>query len=373
MTYLTDRDVRRLTTAAVLDVYPYLDRQEENFQGRPLAELLTLLPAEGSKEYLAFRGTLEAALAQNPSLGELLLIDQSVLAGFSAKHVNACTFWDPASAIYICYRGTGDGKWVDNGEAYTRASSFMQRKAEEYFDSVAERYDLAHFPGETVISGHSKGGNNAQFVAFDSPYAPLIDACCSFDGQGLSDAATAMFREKYGAAEYETQLAKMTAVNGSNDPVNRLVVPRIPDAQTYLLDIPLETIADTHSLRSMLRGDQLLWSTDAAGRITHGEPGPIWRFVDEVSKQVALQPLKVQDDCAMGLMSLIELLEKGKLGTGDRKIASPLEWIGFFTQGAPLLLRDLLHTKEGKAALTAALQSAALSLLRPGQPAAAFR
>lgn len=45
------------------------------------------------------------------------------------------------------------------------------------------------------MSGHSKGGNKAQYVTMFSQNRDVIDTCVALDGQGFSDSAMEAMQE----------------------------------------------------------------------------------------------------------------------------------------------------------------------------------
>lgn len=93
----------------------------------------------------------------------------------------------------VVFRGTAAGEWRDDflGGAATGeddgVSTAQQKNALEWYRSL--RLQM-HF-SRITITGHSKGGNKAKYIALmdDS-----VNWCVSFDGQGFSDE----FVERYG-------------------------------------------------------------------------------------------------------------------------------------------------------------------------------
>lgn len=82
-----------------------------------------------------------------------------------------------------------------------------QQDAAEYFDSVMEELGVTD-ANNVYVTGHSKGGNQAQFVTLASKNAYLVDKCISMDGEGFSPEAIAYFKMIYGEDFYEGQLQK---------------------------------------------------------------------------------------------------------------------------------------------------------------------
>lgn len=120
---------------------------------------------------------------------------------FDSQGFQACTFTLPEKSggngeINVCFRGTPDGAWIDNGYGmaggeylipYENAQqgvtnlgvSPMQHNALEYMQSIIDKNE-----GKTInISGHSKGGNETQLAAL--VFADKINAAYNFDGQGF--------------------------------------------------------------------------------------------------------------------------------------------------------------------------------------------
>ena len=176
------------------------------------------------------------------------------------NHLIACTFKNPkTNDYYVAYRGTGDGKWVDNGEAMTIESSLMQQAAADYFDSVVEHESLdSENIGRIIVTGHSKGGNSAQFTTMFSENSHLIDNCYSIDGQGFSAKAIEAFKAKWDN-DYQLQIEKMYSINGQNDYVHDLGYPIINEEQTYFVKTHGNDFASWHSLSNMFSDGQFGW------------------------------------------------------------------------------------------------------------------
>lgn len=114
----------------------------------------------------------------------------------------------------IAYRGTGPdyAAWDDNAQGGYLSDTDMQQEALEFAQDCARRYD------DITVTGHSKGGNMAQYVTV--LMGDEVDRCVSFDGQGFGDE----FHRKY-AREIEANKDKIRSVNAYNDYVNILLDP----------------------------------------------------------------------------------------------------------------------------------------------------
>lgn len=80
----------------------------------------------------------------------------------------------------IVFRGThGAYTWNDNGESATMVASNSQLEALEYVNILGAELSTN---GTITVTGHSKGGNMAQFVTICANNL-TIDRCLSFDGK----------------------------------------------------------------------------------------------------------------------------------------------------------------------------------------------
>ena len=345
--------------SAILNTYVYMDEQNSNYQNKSLSWILDNMP-DSIKKTGDYKAVLNA-INENPELGKIKLVSQSTCSGIDEKLVIACAFQDANGDMYIAYRGTGDGKWVDNGYGIANESSQMQRVANDYFDKCVEDLGLTNYDqGKIFITGHSKGGNEAQYVILNSKYGYLIDRCYSLDGQGFSEEAIEHFIEQYGLDYYESQLQKMYSINGENDYVHDLGIPVIPKENTYFVETPdANSIGGYHDIKEMLNGPGLNWY-DENGNIVTVDQGPIGQFARVISEKMSQLDQEDLEDCAITVMSLLEYLmpykdENGKdvlggnfkFGTGDKKFMTIEEFMGFLDHGIPLLAKTLFTTEEG--------------------------
>ncbi len=129
--------------------------------------------------------------------------------------------------LYIAYKGTAGGvEWRDNAFAaypeiiYTDA----QKEALEYFDKMYEKY-VDNTIKKVYVTGHSKGGNKAQFVMImrGSKENTKLKRCFSFCGQGFNNT----FIEKY-SKEIQENKDKIYNISADNDYVN-VILNQITD------------------------------------------------------------------------------------------------------------------------------------------------
>ncbi|NBJ93583.1 Mbeg1-like protein [Parablautia muri] len=340
----------------VLDTFMYLDYKEAP-DGATLNEILLSLKEHpdyggGGVHYGEYTVVEKAAL--NETVGNLVISCQSTNMGYDAGTA-ACTFTSPdQSCIYIAYRGTGDGEWPDNGIGMTSISSTQQESALSYFEEVVEAMELNEHQ-RLIVTGHSKGGNKAQFVTMESRYHGLIDACYSVDGQGFSEQAIEEWKGRYGEEGYERRRDKLYGLHGENDYVSVLGNSIIPKEHIRYIRTPVEknNFAGYHDIKYMFAA--LTYDVGAGGIVTifNGRKnedvagqGALGRYASVLSAGVMdLLPEK-RDGCASVIMQIMEASKGEKKGINGEKVT----WsdLGDFTfQGLPLIAQSLLQEKEG--------------------------
>lgn len=87
----------------------------------------------------------------------------------------------------IVFRGThGAYTWNDNGEGGYLPDTASQQKALDYVNLLGANLTTS---GKITVTGHSEGGNLAQYVTICAANL-VVDRCVSFDGQGFSNEDT---------------------------------------------------------------------------------------------------------------------------------------------------------------------------------------
>lgn len=369
---LSEQRIDEMDISAFLNEYVYQDQQADGWEGKTINEIIKTNPKLRNNE------VIKNALEKNPEWGSIELVNQSsnqvVKIEVDGKTIEqkipmekliACTFEDPKTGnLYVVYRGTGDGKWVDNGEALAIPSSEMQDYAKAYFDTIAQnsKYGFNDGNGKVIVTGHSKGGNSAQFVTLSSEYGYLIDNCYSLDGQGFSHSAIEKFIEQYGEDYYNAQREKMYSICGHNDYVHDLGVTVIPEDNTYILNSTTgEDFAAWHENAGLFNDEtgRINFSRDENGNVISVEQGPMGKLAKELSERMMLLNDEDLEDCAISIMTILEFAidykeETGQnlmYGTGKRKYASPEEWAGFFAVGVPIIIDLLINSENAHAVI----------------------
>lgn len=361
--------------AMVLDTFMYM-----NYQGARDGESLSaiLKGLENQEDYQpggAHYGeyTILKQAAKNKEIGELKIGCQSANMGFDTGTC-ACTFSSPdKSCVYVVYRGTGDGEWPDNGKGMTQESTLQQERALEYFEAVSK--ELAFSENQRVIvTGHSKGGNKAQFVTMSAKNGKLIDCCYSVDGQGFSQEAVEKWKKTYGEIEYQERIGKLRGICGENDYVNVLGMTIIPMGQIRYVSTPVEkqNFAGYHDIKYLFASLERTEAKDGWMTVFHGRKNPdvlgqgvLAEYAAALSAAAMAMDRNKRDGCAAVLMQLMEGMQGTKQGLNGEKLS--LSDIGdFASEGISMLLSSLLKEKEGRNLLYAFWKRELLSEQLPG-------
>lgn len=342
----------------------YLDYKEAR-EGTSLREVISDLavhPDYGGGGIHHGEYTVLKEAVENEKIGNLILCCQSFNMGYDTG-TSACTFQSAGKeSFYVVYRGTGDGEWPDNGIGMTSAATIQQKKALSYFEEVVETMGFCE-EDRIIITGHSKGGNKAQFVTMETKYADLIDSCYSVDGQGFSEQAVDAWKCRYDETEYEGRVQKLYGIHGENDYVSVLGNSIIPEGHIRYVKTPVEksNFAGYHDIKYMFAAydyDERIGSSITVfhGRKNSdaGQRGDLGEYAAALSLgMMGLSPDK-RDGCAAVIMQLMEFTSGEKGGINGEK----LSWSDikdFTIQGIPLIAGSLFQGKEGKNLLWSAL------------------
>ena len=124
-----------------------------------------------------------AMVASDPVIKNLKVVSSKYEKETGAKM--AC-FVDPRDGqAYAVFAGTGANEWRDDAVAGKETDSIQQQKALAWFNSLEYK--------NIIVSGHSKGGNKAMYVAIVSDN---VAECYAFDGEGFSNEFLVKYREQ---------------------------------------------------------------------------------------------------------------------------------------------------------------------------------
>lgn len=285
-------------------------------------------------------GILEEGVDNIPGLSNLRLRMSDHGGGIEAD-----AFVSDGGDAYVAYRGTGDGKWIDNGRGMTEKLTKSQERASLFYDRVVEMCGLDE-NSNVIVSGHSKGGNNAQAATLNSRHRGLIDKCISFDGQGMSEKAVEHYSRMPG---YEEQLKKMYGINGKYDVVNELGFIVIPNEHIAYIETNANAsdLVETHAMQYMYQREDGTFGYMLNGETSQGSLG---RYAHRLSEILMSMPEEMRGSCAMAIMQLIELPEEMKIGyDGDHASWSDMSIFMHF--GLPAVIYSMIGTDEGRDAL----------------------
>lgn len=341
-----------INTCAILSAFMYLDVQDEKYNGMTLKDLLSDedFNKRANKRYLT---AIKDAVKNNESLGDITILSQSSVdnlkipkgapySGFGPELVVANAFKLDNGDICVAYRGTGAGKWIDNGQAFGQESTVMQEAAARYFDYVYKEYGTQSDAG-FYVTGHSKGGNEAQYVCMAAEHNYEISHCYEFDGQGFSSEAIEKFREINGETLfYDMQADKITAICGTNDFVSPLGISIAKPENTYYIPTVNNTlnIAGNHDILYMFNQgnpDRINFRYDKFGNAISAEQGNLGVLAANLSDNVMRLDAKERGDCGITMMSIIEKTTSIGYGTGDIKGPSFPQQITFAARGIPII------------------------------------
>ena len=151
--------------------------------------------------------------------------------------------------IYIAFKGTAGGvEWRDNAYASYPEYAFTeaQREALEYFDKMYEKYVNCNIK-KVYVTGHSKGGNKAQFIMVmrGSTEHTKLKKCFSFCGQGFNKTFITTYSK-----EIEENKDKIYNISADNDYVN-VILTQITDKIKFVKSIT--NLGDIAKKRAIIR------------------------------------------------------------------------------------------------------------------------
>lgn len=241
----------------ILNSLMYVNDFQEEGNEKTVAALLDSMGTRYhtyNEEQRAYYDCVTQYMKKHPEIGSLIYLNHSSNTRGANDGAIGAAFYSVDSSgniedVYVSYRGTGDGRWYDNGDAFSKEYSPYQQDAAAYFDSVMDTLGVTD-ETNVYVTGHSKGGNQAQFVTLASQNAYLVDKCISMDGEGFSPEAISYFKELYGEDFYNEQLEKMYGICGDNDYVNVLGIKVIPEDHTVYIKTPTDPhdMANSHAL-----------------------------------------------------------------------------------------------------------------------------
>lgn len=218
----------------------------------------------------------------------------------------AIVFMDEDNNVYFHFNGTGDGAWGYNSANYGSLPSSVQTESLAFFEENIDMLSKQLLEenktiGNVYLTGHSQGGNTAQYVLINSKYADYVDTCVSLDGPGLSEHAVKYAKYLHGEGYFERQRQKIYGVFGELDYVHPLgQVQIIPEDHVTFVE---NTGGDPHAVSGMMQGTSL-------NAIINKVPA-MHKFITGLNEKLlkTLGPID-QKNCADLVMKLVEAVLK---------------------------------------------------------------
>ncbi|MCR5301832.1 MAG: DUF2974 domain-containing protein [Lachnospiraceae bacterium] len=189
---------------------------------------------------------MDKGIERNPDLGKL-----SAVRTLEEHDVRALCYTDPKDEnAVVAFRGTGGTveAWTDNFEGAYESDTRIQKIASEFIEYECAAYE------DIVVTGHSKGGNLAQYVTVKQP--DRVGECVSYDGQGFGDSF--LMENPSGI---KNAAPKITSVSAYNDFVN-ILLTTIAGTSIFIANDP--SAAGAHSSVTLLTENEF----DENGAIT---------------------------------------------------------------------------------------------------------
>lgn len=280
----------------MLDNLIYTDRCAN---GRTVAKIIELLEQDIAKG----KNIDEDGITTNDEWSQLIenIKDEPDLLNYTVQEyednedtgMRAACFVDDVNHptdVNVVFRGTsGDYEWHDNGEGGYLSDTEQQKAAVDYVNELPREY------GSITVTGHSKGGNKAQYVTIVAD-PDRVDRCVSFDGQGFSEE----FLEKY-AEQIEERKYRIESISASDDFVNCLLYS-IAGIKTYVLTEEQDEFIYYHKPNILL---------DENGELRpSGEQAPLSKFINEYTTYIISNVPEPQRSAAID--GLVAIMEDGK-------------------------------------------------------------
>lgn len=317
MNYLDEEVLKKANEEAIYNLYLYLVHKAtptENDTLQTIAHNLEQVYRATSYDWSAKDirrlRLLKNALINNPALS----LSKIGSLTYSKGGLTACIFAKSNDSISVVFKGTGSGEWIDNGEGlsgipeenvyatfsqsgeivYSTAvkkdyATDQQSEALNWFNKIAAQHGW-NKSSRITVSGHSKGGNKAQFVAIHSS---LVYDCYSFDGQGFSPEALRFIKNQYGE-DYETLRQRIYSFSAENDYVNVLGSRLV--AQNHIYYLKSET--GIHSMDAIL---------DKSGKLCRQcDQGPLSVYAEKLSKDLMKMNPSLRQYATLGIMNIFQ-------------------------------------------------------------------
>ena len=361
--------IDRAEPAAIYNLLLYILDKETAKEGATLSQTLQTLTDKDlapldpktRTQFTARLNIVQQAFANHPDLNDTMIT--AFVTDYNNKKggMKSCVLTDPAGTVHIIFAGTGAGEWIDNGEGLSGVPEYnlyakydkkghllyttpapndyatdQQVEALNWFNKLCAQNSLS---APIIVSGHSKGGNKAQFVTINSP---LVTECYSFDGQGFSPEALEMFKSRF--PDYKASRDRIYSLSADNDYVNVLGERLAPANNVFFLrssDVHGDPFA-YHYMETLL---------DSQGNLNPIAPqDEISRYIQNLSETIMSMPPNERQPITLSIMSVFQhLLGSGAVPVNNDYVSDSETVKGVITALAPTVT-SLLFTKDGNEA-----------------------
>ena len=320
MNYLNKEQLAIANEQAIYNIYTYLVKYHTPVKGQYFGDIIDSI----SNADIPSNDRYKLKILKNAVNSTAISMSKLISYTISNDGLTACIFTNLYGSVSVIFKGTGGGEWIDNGEglsgiceentyiSYNQIpqiiniyecdyASDQQVEALNWFLGATSENGLNKY-NEIIVSGHSKGGNKAQFVAINSD---LVSSCYSFDGQGFSPEALKMFKDRYGS-EYEQRRRSILSLSADNDYVNVLGSRLMPEENIFYF----RSFGGLHPLEAILDQNGILYPQSKQGLLS--------KYIEGVSNQIMKLPPRKREYATLGIMNICQrYLGKGTPVNGD--------------------------------------------------------
>ena len=310
MKQLDSKNLKKANEEAIFTLLTYLVHHTTPKNNETLKSLIEKLeshsklsPQWKDKDTLKLK-ILKNSIAKNSHLANSRISDLT----YSKSGLTACVFTKPNGDISVVFKGTGNGEWIDNGEGLSGIpeentyitpdgirivekdfATDQQVQALNWFNTIAAKNNW-NSKNSITVSGHSKGGNKAQFITINSDFP---DRCYSFNGHGFSPEALLSLKKLYGE-KFETRRKKIVSISADNDYINVIGERLTTEKNIYFF----KSAWRFHDLESILDNSGNLRQQTKQGKLS--------QYIEAVSKELMLLPPSLRQYATMGVMNIFQ-------------------------------------------------------------------
>lgn len=343
----------RANTEAIYNLYMYLASrivpQEQEPMHLAVDRLEASIKNSEKKRDISRLQILKNAISSSPLLANSV-ISKLVL---SAQGLNAGVFIRPDKSVSVVFMGTGGGEWIDNGEGLSGIpeentyltfkkdgksvqisvkndyASTQQVEALNWFRRICARSEWT--PNTKItLSGHSKGGNKAQFIAMHSPF---VKSCFSFNGQGFSPEAIASLKRQF-YADFDARRSRIYGFCASNDYVSALGERLIKEDNIFYL----KPRAGIHFMEAILE--------KSGGLRPFADKGKLFSYIETISEDLMRMNPSIRQLATLGVMNVCQKYLGSGTPVGGDSVSAEVTIAGLGI-AISQLLRQLGNSMEG--------------------------